>query len=116
MGKGYLVQIGMQFIDHLDGTLNKKEMQQAYNIWKQVHLSTVISKRNAVKGLNIPEYDLKGVKGKIHTLREVVILSFVITVVKGIANLMTHSKYKNVAVEPVMGYPDHVTTAILKGY
>ena len=38
-------------------------------------------KRNTVKGLNIPEYDFKGVKGKIHTIREVIILPFVTTVV-----------------------------------
>ena len=64
-----------------------------------------------MKGLNVPEYDLKGVKGKIHTMREVIILLFVTTMVKGIANLMTHSKCMNVVVEPVMGYLDHIAMA-----
>ena len=30
-----------------------------------------------MKGLNIPKYNLKGIKGKIHTVREVVIQPFV---------------------------------------
>ena len=39
------VQIGTQVIDCLVVTMTKKELQQAGKIWKQVHLSTVISKR-----------------------------------------------------------------------
>ena len=34
-----------------------------------------------------------------------------ITVVKGIVNLMTPSKCKNVVVEPVMGYLDYIAMA-----
>ena len=37
---------------------------------KQVHLSTVISKGNIMGRLNVPECDLKGVKGKINTIRK----------------------------------------------
>ena len=44
---------------------------QAEETWKQVHFSTVICKRNTVKGLSVPEYDLKVVKGKICAVREV---------------------------------------------
>ena len=61
--------------------MTEKELQQAGETWKQVHLSTVISKRNTVKGQNIPDYNLKGVKGKICTIREVVIQPFMTTVV-----------------------------------
>ena len=64
-----------------------------------------------MKGLNIPEYDLKGVKGKIQTIKEVIILSFVTNVVKGIMNSTTHSKCMNVVVDAVMGYLDHIATA-----
>ena len=34
-----------------------------------------------------------------------------ITVVKGIVNLMTHSKHMNVVVKPVMEYLDHIAMA-----
>ena len=105
------VQIGTQVIDHLVVTMTKKELQQSGEMWKQVQLSTVISKRNVVKGMNIVEYDLKGVNGKICTIREVIILPFVTTVVKGMKNFMTHSKCVNVTVEPVIGYYDYIATA-----
>ena len=82
-------------------TMTEKELQQAGDTWKQVHLSTVISKRNTMKDLNVPKYNLEGVKDKMHTIREVVILLFMTTVVKGIANLMTHSKCMNVVVKLV---------------
>ena len=101
------MQIGTQAIDHLVVTMTKKELQQCGDTWKQVYLSTVISKRKTTKGLNVSNYDLEGV-GKIHTVGEVVIPPFVTTVVKGIANLMTHSKCMNVVVYPVTGYSDHV--------
>ena len=39
----------------------EKEMQQAGDMWTQIHLRTVISERNTMKGINIPKYDLKGV-------------------------------------------------------
>ena len=54
-----------------------------------------------MNGLNVPEYDLKGVTGKIFTRREVKIPPFMTNVVKGITNLMTHSKCMNVVVELV---------------
>ena len=64
-----------------------------------------------VKGLDIPKYDLEGVKGNIHTMREIVILPFGITVVKGIVNLTIHSKCLNVVVELVTGYSEHIAMA-----
>ena len=51
------MQIGTKVINHLVVTM-KKELQQAGDTQKQVHLNTVISKRNNVKGLNIPENNL----------------------------------------------------------
>ena len=78
------MQIGTKVIDHLVGTITETELQQAGETWKQVQLSTLISKRDTLKGLNIPKYDLEGVKGKICTIRKVIILPFVTTVVKGI--------------------------------
>ena len=57
-----------------------------------------------MKSLHVAEYDLKGVKGRIHTIREVIILSFVITSVKATVNLITYSKCMNVVLKPVMGY------------
>ena len=61
-----------------------------------------------MKSLNITKHDLKGVKGKIHTMGEVVILPFTTTVDMGIVNLMTHSKCMNIVVKPVTGYSDHI--------
>ena len=40
-------------------------------------------------------------------IREVIILPFCTTVVKGIINLMIHSKYLNVVVQPVLRYSEH---------
>ena len=105
------MEIGTQVIDHLVVTMTKKELQQAGKTWEQVHVSTIISKRNTVKGLNIPECDLEGLKGEICTIREVIIPPFVTTMVKGITNLMTHSKCVNVIVEPVTGYLDYIAMA-----
>ena len=103
--------MGTQLINHLVVNMTEKKLQQDGEIWKQVHLSTVISQRNTMKGLNIPRYDLEGVKGKICTIREVMILPFLTTVAKGIMNLTTHSKWLNVVVELVMGYSDHIAKA-----
>ena len=38
-------------------------------------------------------------------------MPFVTTILKGIANLTTHSKCMDVVVQPVMGYLGHITTA-----
>ena len=102
---------GTQVIDHLVGTMTRKELQQAGETWIQVHLSTIVSKRNTVKGLDVPQYDLEGVKGKIFTIREVVTSLLGTTVVKGIANFTTHSKFLNAVVEQVMGYLEHIAMA-----
>ena len=110
-GKRVPVLIGTQVIDHLVVTITREELQQAGETWKQVHLSTVISKQNTVKGLDISEYDLEGVRGKICSIREVIILPFGPTVVKDITNLMTHSKCLNIVVEPVMGHSEHISMA-----
>ena len=72
-------------------TVTGKILQQAGHTLKQVHLSTVISKRNAMEGSDVPEYDLEGVKGKICIMKEVIIPPLVTTVVKGTVNMMTHS-------------------------
>ena len=56
--------------DHLVATMTEKELQQAGKTGKQVHFSTVITKRNTVKGPDVPKYDLKGVKGKICTIEK----------------------------------------------
>ena len=64
-----------------------------------------------MKGLDIPKCNPEGIKGKIHTIREVIIPPFGTTVVKGITNLATHSKCFNVVVEPVMGYSEHFAMA-----
>ena len=63
-GERVPVQIGTQVIYHLVETMTEKEFQWAGETYKQVHLSTVISKRNTVKGLYIPEYYLKGLRVK----------------------------------------------------
>ena len=110
-GERVPVQIGTKVIEHLVVTRTEKELQQAGKTWKQVYLSTVVSKRYTMKGLDGPEYDLKGVKGKISTIKEVVIPPFKITVVKGLTNLMTHSKCLTVVVEPVTGYSEHIVMA-----
>ena len=103
-----LVQVGTQVIDHLVVTMTEKELQQAGETWKQVNLSTVISKRNTLNNLNGPKYNLEGVNGEICTIRQVIIPPNGITVVKGNMNLMTHSKCLNVVVEPVTGYSEHI--------
>ena len=110
-GERVPVKVSTQVIDNLVVTVTWEELQQAGDTWKQVHISTVILKRNTVESLTIPEYDLGGVKGKICTMVEVIILPFVTTIVKGLANLMMHSKCMNVVIEPLMGYSDHIATA-----
>ena len=72
-GQRVHVQIGTLVIDHLVMTITKEELQWAGDTWKQVHLSTIVSKRNTMESLNIPKYGLKGVKGKIHMMRGVAI-------------------------------------------
>ena len=59
-----LVQIGTQVIDQLVASMTDKELQQAGENLKQANLSPTVYKRHTVKGLDVPEYDLKGVKGK----------------------------------------------------
>ena len=44
--------------------MTDKELQQAGENLKQANLSPTVYKRHTVKGLDVPEYDLKGVKGK----------------------------------------------------
>ena len=98
-GERVPVQMGTKVTDHLVVTMTEKEIQQSRDTWKQVHLSTIISKRNTVKGLNVSEYNPEGVKGKIHAIREVIIPLFVTNVVKGIVNLVTHSKCMDVVIK-----------------
>ena len=83
-GEKVPVQIGTLVIDHLAMTMTVEKLQQAGDTCKQVHLSTVISKRNTVESLNIHKFDLEGVKGIVCMMREVVIPLFVALVVKGV--------------------------------
>ena len=93
------VQIGTEIIDQLVTTMTKKELQKASETWRQVHLSVIVSKRNTIRGVNAPEYDF-GIKGKIHTMREVMIPPLMTTVVTGMPGLTKHSKSLSVVVEP----------------
>ena len=67
-----------------------------------------------MKSLNVPECNLKGLKGKINTMRKVVIPPFMTIVAKGVAKLMTHSKCMNVIIKPTIGYTDH--TVMVRSY
>ena len=84
------VQIGTKVLSQLVATMTKKELQKAGETWRQVHLSPAVSKRNTIGSPNVPEYDFGGKKGKIHTMREVVIPSLATAVVTGMADLRTH--------------------------
>ena len=64
-----------------------------------------------MENLNVPKDNLKGVMGKICTIREVVLPPFMTVMVKGVAKLMAHSKCMNVVIKPIMGYSDHIATA-----
>ena len=110
-GDRVLVQTGIQVIDQPVTTMTEKELQKVGETWRQVHLGTIASKKNTIKGLDIPEYDFEGVKDKICKMRKVMIASFWTKVVNGIANLTTHSKCLIVVVEPVAGYSEHIATA-----
>ena len=82
--------------------MTTEELQQAGQTWKQVHISTVISKRNTVETPGIHKYDLKVVKGKIQMMQKVVIPPFMTVMVNGAAKLTIHSKHVNVIVKPTM--------------
>ena len=94
-------------IDHLLVTMTEKRIAAGWG-----NLETGTSQHHClqtsiVKDLDISEYNPEGVKGKIHTLREVGILPFGTTVVKGIV-LTIYSKYLNVIVNPVRGYLENI--------
>ena len=75
------------------------------------NLNTVISKRNTVGSLNVPRYNIKGKNGRVCMTGEVIIPPFVTIMVKGVSKLTTHSKHKNVVIEPIVGYLGHIATA-----
>ena len=50
-------------------------------------------------------------KGKICTMREVVIPPLMTTVVTGMADLTAHSNSLTVIVEPIFGYSEYIATA-----
>ena len=56
------VQIGTQVIGQLVATMTKKELQKARETWRQVHLSTIVLKRNTTGSPSVPEYDFGGGK------------------------------------------------------
>ena len=70
-------QLGILVIDHLVVTMTVEALQQDGDTWKKLHICTVISKRNTVKSLDVPQYDLKGVQCRVHIMREDVIPPFV---------------------------------------
>ena len=72
--EGVPVQLGNLVTDHSVVTVISEELQHAGETWKQIHLSTVLSKRSTAESPSIPKYVLKGVKGKIRTTQKVVIL------------------------------------------
>ena len=86
-------------------TMTMEELQQAEDTWKQVHLTTVISKRNTVESLNILKYDLKGVKCRVCTIRKSCNSTICDHIGEVSCKLMTHSKCMNVLIEPIVGYP-----------
>ena len=91
--------------------MTKKKLQKARKTWRQVHLGTIVSKRNTIGSPNDPEYDFGGKKGRICTMRKVMIPPLGTTGAKGMVNLTTHSIYLSVVVEPVMGYSEHIVMA-----
>ena len=54
------VQIGTQVIDQLLAMMTKKELQKAGETQRQVHLSTIVLRRNTIGSPNAPEYDFRG--------------------------------------------------------
>ena len=50
-------------MDQSVATMTEKELQRAKEIWRQVHLGTVVSK-NTIGCPNASEYDFWGKKGK----------------------------------------------------
>ena len=78
-----------------------EELQQAGETWKQVHLSTVLSKQNKVTSSNVPKYDLDKVQEKIQKTTKVVIPLFKSVMVKGKVKLNMHSKCINILIETV---------------
>ena len=61
-GDRVMMQVGTQVIDQLVAAMAKKELHSRLGKpRKQVHLGIIVSKRNTVRGLDVPEYDLKGV-------------------------------------------------------
>ena len=61
-----------------------------------------------MKSLNISKYSLKGVKGRVCVMGEIVIPTFMTIMVKAVAKLMTHSKHMNMVIKPIVGYSDMV--------
>ena len=114
-GEQVPLQLGTLVTDHLVMTMTSEERQQAGETLKQVHISTVLSKRNTVESPCMPKYDLLGMKGKNWMMQKVMILPLATIMWKGATKLTTHSKYMTVIVEPVVGYSDHVATARFYG-
>ena len=86
------VQIGTQVIDQLVATMTNKELQKAGKNWRQVCLSSIVSKRNTIGSPMLLSIILEEKKGKICTMREVVAPPLATTVVTGMVDKTTHSK------------------------
>ena len=59
-GDNIPVQIGIQVVGQFVATVTEKELQKAGETWRQVHLSTIVSKRNTIGSPNAPEYNFRG--------------------------------------------------------
>ena len=79
-------------ISHLVPVMTMKEVQQAAEIWKQAHLSTVISNKNIASSLDVPMHDLKQEQGKVQLTTKIVILIFQMIMVRCKVKLNMHSK------------------------
>ena len=66
-----------------------------------------MSQRSIVESLN----DFRGEKGKIETMREVMIKPLMTKVVTGMVDLTTHLNSLNAVVEQVFHYSEHTATA-----
>ena len=95
--------------------MTMEELEQAGDTWKQVHLSTMISKQNTESSFHIPEYDLEHVWGKVQTTMKIVIPPFETIMVKYKVRLNIHSKCIYVMIEPIVRYSKHVAMAHTHG-
>ena len=105
------IQIGTQVIDQLVATRTKRNYRRLGKAGGRYTWTPLSQKEILLEVPMLLHMILEGKKGKIFTMREVVIPPLVTTVVKGIVDLTTHSKYFIVVVVPVTGYSEHIAMA-----